>query len=141
SVPAHRRCPPPARRQPRPAQRQKQDGGVFLASSMMCTLMEYLTGKASIIGEPLRRERNAVRPFRPDHAFAAERVPDHLIFQSGGVTGENRCLAQMEMVPMGVRELGDRDMTVFLNPAGLGKPRNGLQQGKRAQLKRIELGG
>ena len=98
-------------------------------------------GKAGVIGDSFRCQGDAVRPFCPDHAFAAEGVPNHLILKPGGVTAGDGEITQMEMIAMGVGKGGDGDIAFGRRRRGIRNLSDDLQQGQGLELQRVELGG
>src|SRR6186713_554424 len=79
---------------------------------VMSAPVQDLVGDPRLIGHTRRRQRNLVRPFAPDQPFAAERVPHIFVFQAGGVGSADGRIAEMKMVAMGMRELGDRGVAL-----------------------------
>jgi len=106
----------------------------------MSAAVQDFIGQSGIVDLTGRRQRDTMRPLRPDHTLTAKRVPHRFIFQACRVAAGDRGIAQMEMIAMGVWKLRDRDMTIGFEFASLGKARDGLKQGQRAKLQRIELG-
>src|SRR6185436_300737 len=82
------------------------------ATLVMCAFVQDLIGDARFISHTGRRQGNLVRPLALDQALAAEGVPHIFVFQAGGVTGADSRVAEMKMIAMSVRELGDRGVTL-----------------------------
>ena len=111
------------------------------ATLMMTTIVKYLIGDTGFIADTGGRQGDLVRPLALDQALAGKRAPHILVFQAGGVAGAHGRLAQVEVIAMGVREGGDGDIAIRRGAGGIGDFGDGLQQGQRLELQRIELGG
>ena len=110
------------------------------ATLVMSAFVQYLLSDPRLISHTRRCQRDLVGPFALDQAFAAKGVPNIFIFQAGGVAGGNGRIAQMKMIAMSVRKLGDGGVAFGRGIGGTGDLRNRLQQGEGAQLQGIELG-
>ena len=87
-----------------------------------------------------RGQDDRLGKLRNDEPLAFERGPHRRIVEAGRVACGDYRLAQMEMVAVGVGQLGDREATSRI-PCGRlpGDARQLLQQGQSLQLQGVEI--
>src|SRR6185312_945728 len=131
------KTPPAARSATAKARRRRCLGLIVSVTSAT----QQFPRQAGLIAQALAGQGDAMRPFRPRQALAAKRIPHRFIIKAGGVLAIDHGVAQMEMIAMGMGELGDRDFAFRRGHGRTGQPGDGLQQGQGLELQGIELGG
>ena len=96
--------------------------------------------QAGIVTDPVRCQRYSKREKRSCQAPSLQRLPHPFVIEAGRVLSGHHRIAAMEMITVGVGQIGDHDFASFcISGRGLGEAGELLQDSQRFELQRVKF--